>query len=101
MKKLQAEVSKMNDRLAILDQKSAAQSLPTPVNSFNMFKRELKIAGTITDSANKDKLSFCGLIRQINSAIAKGYTETGSSNQSHKSRKFAQRILGIYAIIRY
>ena len=76
MKKLQAEISKMNDRLAILGQKSAAQSLPTPVNSFNMFKRELKIAGTITDSANKDKLSFCGLIRQINSAIAKGYTET-------------------------
>ena len=76
MKKLQAEISKMNDRLAILAQKSAAQSLPTPVNSFNMFKRELKIAGTITDSANKDKLSFCGLIRQINSAIAKGYTET-------------------------
>ena len=76
MKKLQAEISKMNDRLAILGQKSAAQSLPTPVNSFNMFKRELKIAGTITDNANKDKLSFCGLIRQINSAIAKGYTET-------------------------
>ena len=66
----------MNDRSAILGQKSAAQSLPTPVNSFNMFKRELKIAGTITDSANKDKLSFCRLIRQINSAIAKGYAET-------------------------
>ena len=75
MKKLQAEISKMNDRLAILSQKSAAQSLPTPVHNFNMFKRELKIAGTITDSANEDNLSFCGLIRQINSAIAKGYTE--------------------------
>ena len=76
MMKMQAEISKMNDRLAILGKKSAAQSLPNPINSFNMFKRELKIAGTITDCANKDKLSFCGLIRQVNSAIAKGYTET-------------------------
>ena len=76
MMKIQAEISKMNYRLAILDQKSVAQNLPNPINSFNMFKRELKIAGTITDCANKDKLSFCGLIRQINSAIAKGYTET-------------------------
>lgn len=68
----------MNERLALLGQKSVGQSHPTPINSagFNMFKRELKISGTITENANKDKLSFCGLIRQINSAIAKGYTET-------------------------
>ena len=45
-------------------------------NTLNLFKRELKIAGTIADSGNKDKLSFCGLIRQINSAVSREYSET-------------------------
>eukprot|EP00794_Sanderia_malayensis_P004194 gene4194-4753_t len=78
IKKIQEEMSKMNERLESLGHKSVGQSPHTPVssNSFNMFKRELKIAGAITDSGNKDKLSFCGLIRQINSAISRGYSET-------------------------
>ena len=75
IRKMQIEIIKMNERLALLGQKSVGQT-PVNINSFNMFRRELKIVGAITDSDNKDKLSFCGLTRQVNSAIAKGYTET-------------------------
>ncbi len=36
----------------------------------------MKIAGTIGDIGGKDKLSFCGLIRQISAAHAKGYSKS-------------------------
>ena len=67
-----------NEGLTLSSQTPAEQSPQVPVNSntLNLFKRELKIAGTIADSGNKDKLSFCGLIRQINSAVSRGYSET-------------------------
>ena len=67
-----------NKRLTLSSQTPAEQSPQVPVNSntLNVFKRELEIAGTIADNGNKDKLSFCGLIRQINSAVSRGYSET-------------------------
>ena len=37
--------------------------------------RDFKVSGVISDPGSKNKLSFCGLIRQINAGISKGYAE--------------------------
>ena len=41
----------------------------------SLLRREFKIAGTIGGESTKDKLSFVGLIRQIDSGLLKGYEE--------------------------
>ena len=35
------------------------------------FRRDFKVSGVISDPGSKNKLSFCGLIRQINAGIVK------------------------------
>ena len=39
------------------------------------FRRDFKVNGVISDPWSKNNLSFCGLIRQINAGISKGYAE--------------------------
>ena len=82
-KKILEEINKMQEKLEKLGPAPSSGQKPSmgtnekPINSnFNIFKRELKIAGTISDIGGKDKLSFCGLIRQISAALAKGYSES-------------------------
>jgi len=41
----------------------------------SLLRREFKISGTIGGDSTKDKLSFVGLIRQIDSGLMKGYQE--------------------------
>lgn len=41
----------------------------------SLLRREFKIAGTIDGESTKDKLSFVGLIRQIEGGLTKGYPE--------------------------
>ena len=41
-----------------------------------VLRRELKINGQIGQSGQKDKLTFVSLVRQIESALSKGYLET-------------------------
>ena len=39
------------------------------------FRRDFKVSGVISGPGSKNKLSFRGLIRQINAGISKGYAE--------------------------
>lgn len=41
-----------------------------------VFRREFKINGQIGEPNQKDKLTFVSLVRQIESALARGYLET-------------------------
>ena len=76
------EVSRMQEKRVKLDpvstdnqamRRSVSQNVAN--SNFNLFKRELKIACSISDLGGKDKLSLCGLIRQITAALSKGYSE--------------------------
>ena len=78
-KRIEADIDRMKADLACLGHSAEVKQTDSHkmgVNhkNLNAFKRELKINGVITDSANSDQLSSLGLIRQINAAIFKGYT---------------------------
>ena len=45
------------------------------INAERFLHREFKIAGSIGNESQKDRLSFIGLMRQIHDGLAKGYKE--------------------------
>ena len=60
-----------------VEKKQSETPLTQTLNSkTSLFRRELKISGTIGQPYETNKLSFISLIHQINAAEAKGYQET-------------------------
>ena len=51
-------------------------SKPTTNDLKSVLRREFKINGQIGEPGQKDKLTFVSLVRQIESASSKGYSET-------------------------
>lgn len=56
--------------------KSAGGAISEATKLPSMLRKEFKIVGSIGGEKEKDKLSYVGLMRQIDSAVSKGYTES-------------------------
>ncbi|XP_041466892.1 uncharacterized protein LOC121417303 [Lytechinus variegatus] len=50
-------------------------SIPVPVQSMQMIRKELRISGQVGDSSHKDRLTLSSLNHQIDAALLKGYSE--------------------------
>jgi len=73
-KKLEATKSKINETEGSV----TPQTVSTNSINYNVeaaLRREFRIVGTIGGDSTKDKLTFVGLIRQIDSGLLKGYDD--------------------------
>ena len=73
-KKVQASKTQGNE-VSATPNDAQAVSTSSNYNVGSLLRREFKIVGTISGESTKDKLSFVGLIRQIDSGLLKGYHE--------------------------
>ncbi|CAB4010740.1 Hypothetical predicted protein [Paramuricea clavata] len=74
----QNQVEALKSKMEESELKATATSVskPTTNDLKSVLRREFKINGQIGEPGQKDKLTFVSLVRQIESASSKGYSET-------------------------
>ena len=74
----QKQVEALQSKMEESELKATATSVskPTTNDLKSVLRREFKINGQIGEPGQKDKLTFVSLVRQIESASSKGYSET-------------------------